>query len=233
MPPARFWNCAWLTPWATQWSRRTPVPTCWRSVVKLCRDGPTIWTARRNRCLPAFRFMALSGSVALPYRWFDDGLIAAEQAGAGPPLGVRLDVSLWAKFRGRVPDGCVRAAEDLRELGEGHGTRRGSAGGDPRLLRIARSLSSHGRPQAPSCRRPLHQRKSAPLLLLTRQQGVLPPPRFSAMISGLDMESEPEPCLVPFSGESVPVAHRCPGPLTVPATDRTLATECQSGPGHA
>ena len=59
----------------------------------------------------------LGVSAASLYRWIDQGLIAAEQAGAGSPLQVRLDASVRAKFRETVPDGYVSAAEARRELG--------------------------------------------------------------------------------------------------------------------
>ena len=59
----------------------------------------------------------LGVSVASLYRWIDQGLVAAERAGPGSPLRVRLDESVRAKFRETVPDGYVPAADALRELG--------------------------------------------------------------------------------------------------------------------
>ena len=81
----------------------------------------------------------LGVSVASLYRWISQGLIAAEQDGAGAPLRVRLDAGLRAKFRETVPDGYVPAAEALRELGVSRQTlwsriRRGSL----RSLRVVR-----------------------------------------------------------------------------------------------
>ena len=59
----------------------------------------------------------LGVSVSSLYRWIDQGLIAAEQEGAGAPLRVRLDADVRARFRETVPDGYVPAAEAQRELG--------------------------------------------------------------------------------------------------------------------
>ena len=59
----------------------------------------------------------LGVSVASLYRWIDQGLVAAEQERAGTPLRGRLDSGVWAEFRETVPDGYVRVAEALRELG--------------------------------------------------------------------------------------------------------------------
>ena len=64
--------------------------------------------------------MALPGSVALPYRWIDQSLIVAAQAGAGPPRRVRLEASVWAKFRETAPNGYVPAPGALREPGVSH-----------------------------------------------------------------------------------------------------------------
>lgn len=59
----------------------------------------------------------LGVSVSSLYRWIDQGLVAAEQEGAGAPLRVRLDADVRARFRETVPDGYVPAAEARRELG--------------------------------------------------------------------------------------------------------------------
>ena len=59
----------------------------------------------------------LGVSAASLYRWIDQGLIAAEQAGSGSPLRVRLDASVRAKIRQTVPDGYLPAAEARRKLG--------------------------------------------------------------------------------------------------------------------
>lgn len=81
----------------------------------------------------------LGVSAASLYRWIGQGLIAAEQAGAGAPLRVRLDATVRAKFRETVPDGYVSAAEARRKLGVSRQTlwsriRRGSL----QALRVVR-----------------------------------------------------------------------------------------------
>ena len=107
------------------------------------RHGIPACGKRRDADAPTVSVAVAAGelgvSVASLYRWIDQGLIAAEQDGAGAPLLVRLDAGVRAKFRETVPDGYLPAAEAQRELGVSRQTlwsriRRGSL----QALRVVR-----------------------------------------------------------------------------------------------
>lgn len=233
MLPARSWNCAWPIPWARRWSRRTPVPTCWRSVVKLCRDGPTIWTARQNRRLPN----AASWSCPVRLRLGTAGSMRAWSRLSRPERNYRFGCA-WMRACGRCFAGRSRKAGcRLRRL---CGNRACPARGLGNFVAVpeatsacfvfpVRSRRTVGRnhPRAES----FHQRENAPFAL---EQTVGSPPSAEnpSNISGPDMASEPEPDLVPFNGNSVPVAHGSRHTHTIPVVHRTR-DRFPVQPGHA